>query len=146
MKIMVVNGVNLNMLSIREKDVYGSRGLDEINQDLKAVADNNNIEIEFHQSNFEGEIVELLHKAYFEKFDGVILNAGAFTHYSYAILDAIKAINHSVEVVEVHISNTDAREEFRKTSVISSACKGKIQGFGEQSYHLALGYFLNSDV
>lgn len=141
MKIMIINGVNLNMLSVRETNIYGDRGLTELNLDLKMFANNHGLDVDFYQSNIEGEIVDFLHKAHFNEYDGVILNAGAYTHYSYAILDAIKSIN--VPVIEVHISNTDAREEFRKTSVISSACKGKIQGFGEQSYYLALQYFAN---
>ncbi len=136
MKIMVINGPNLNMLGTREVGVYGNKSLTEINLDLKMFANGQDINVEFYQSNIEGELINALHKAHFQKFDGVVLNAGAYTHYSYAILDAIKAID--VPVVEVHLSNIDARDDFRKVSVISEACVGKIQGFGDKSYELAI--------
>ncbi len=130
MKLLFINGVNLNMTGIREKGVYGVQTLDEINAEIAAHFKDD--ECEFYQSNSEGDICSKLHSA---ECDGIILNAGAFTHYSYAIRDAIAAI--SVPVIEVHMSNVHAREEFRHTSVISAVCKGVVAGFGKNSYILA---------
>ena len=127
MKILVINGVNLDMLGVREPQIYGGRSLDDINADLSKVAKNLGAEIEFVQSNIEGEIVEFIHNG--RQFDGIILNAGAYTHYSIAIRDAISSID--TPCVEVHLSNVHKREEFRHTSVISAVCKGVIVGFGE---------------
>lgn len=137
MKFLFINGVNLNMTGVREKGVYGVQTLDEINADISARFKSD--VCEFYQSNSEGDICTELHKAQEENFDGVILNAGAFTHYSYAIRDAIAAI--SVPVVEVHMSNVHAREEFRHKSVLSEVCKGVICGFGKNSYILAAESF-----
>lgn len=137
MKFLFINGVNLNMTGVREKGVYGVQTLEEINADISARFKND--VCEFYQSNSEGDICTELHKAQEENFDGVILNAGAFTHYSYAIRDAIAAI--SVPVVEVHMSNIHAREEFRHKSVLSEVCKGVICGFGKNSYILAAESF-----
>ncbi len=139
MKILVINGVNLDMLGVREPQIYGGRTLDDINADLSKVAKNLGAEIEFVQSNIEGEIVEFIHKG--RQFDGIILNAGAYTHYSIAVRDAISSID--TPCVEVHLSNVHKREEFRHTSVISAVCKGVIAGFGENSYKLALYALLN---
>ncbi len=139
MKILVINGVNLDMLGVREPQIYGGRSLDDINADLSKVAKNLGAEIEFVQSNIEGEIVEFIHNG--RQFDGIILNAGAYTHYSIAIRDAISSID--TPCVEVHLSNVHKREEFRHTSVISAVCKGVIVGFGENSYKLALYALLN---
>lgn len=139
MKILVINGVNLDMLGVREPQIYGGRSLDDINADLSKVAKNLGAEIEFVQSNIEGEIVEFIHNG--SQFDGIILNAGAYTHYSIAIRDAISSID--TPCVEVHLSNVHKREEFRHTSVISAVCKGVIAGFGENSYKLALYALLN---
>ncbi len=141
MKILVMNGPNLNLLGEREPSVYGDNSLSAINERLKAEAEKNGAEIEFYQSNCEGELIDRLHNARSE-FDSVILNAGAYTHYSYAIRDAIAAIK--IPVVEVHLSNVHAREEFRHNSVISAVCKGTIAGFGEQSYFMALYYLLKT--
>lgn len=130
MKLLFINGVNLNMTGKREKAVYGDQTLDEIN---KEIAEHfKGVECEFFQSNIEGEICTKLQTS---QCDGIILNAGAYSHYSYAIRDAIAAIN--IPVVEVHISNVYAREEFRRTSVISAVCKGVVVGFGKLSYILA---------
>lgn len=137
MKLLFINGVNLNMTGVREKDVYGTQTLDEINAEIAAYFKGD--ECEFFQSNLEGEICTRLQRADNEGFDGVILNAGAFTHYSYAIRDAIASIKTSV--VEVHMSNVHAREEFRNTSVISEVCRGTICGFGKNSYILAAESF-----
>ena len=130
MKLLFINGVNLNMTGVREKGVYGTATLDEINKEIAAHFKNDTCE--FYQSNLEGDICTKLQTA---ACDGIILNAGAFTHYSYAIRDAIAAIN--IPVVEVHLSNVHAREEFRNKSVLSEVCKGVICGFGKNSYILA---------
>ncbi len=133
MKLLFINGVNLNMTGTRETSVYGSQTLDDINAEIAAYFTYD--ECEFYQSNIEGEICNALHGAADDGFEGVVLNAGAFTHYSYAIRDAIAAID--IPVVEVHMSNVHAREEFRHKSVISVVCKGVICGFGKYSYILA---------
>lgn len=135
MKLLFINGVNLNMTGVRERGVYGSQTLDEINEEIAAHF--KGAECEFFQSNIEGEICTKLHTA---ACDGIILNAGAFTHYSYAIRDAIASI--SIPVVEVHMSNVFRREEFRHKSVISEVCAGTIAGFGKNSYILAGESFL----
>lgn len=137
MKFLFINGVNLNMTGRREKGVYGTRTLGDINADISAHFAED--ECLFYQSNIEGEICTRLHAAADEGVDGIILNAGAFTHYSYAIRDAIASID--VPVVEVHMSNVHAREEFRHTSVISAVCRGVIAGFGKDSYILAAQSF-----
>ena len=131
MKILVINGVNLDMLGTREPEIYGGRTLDDINSDLSVIAKNMGADIDFVQSNIEGEIVEFIHSG--RLYDGIILNAGAYTHYSIAIRDAISSIK--TPCVEVHFHK---REEFRHTSVISAICTGVIAGFGEDSYKLAL--------
>lgn len=137
MKFLVMNGVNLNLTGKREKSVYGTATLDEINAKIAAFCEKSGDNVEFYQSNIEGELVNKLHEAYLNKsFDGIVLNAGAFTHYSYALRDAIAAID--VPVVEVHMSNVHAREEFRQKSVLSEVCKGVICGFGANSYLAAI--------
>ncbi len=137
MKFLVINGVNLNLTGKREKGVYGTATLEEINEKIAAYCKANGDSVEFYQSNIEGELVNALHAAFLERTcDGILLNAGAFTHYSYALRDAIAAID--IPVAEVHISNVHAREEFRKNSVISEVCKGTVCGFGENSYLAAI--------
>lgn len=131
MKLLFINGVNLNMTGRRERDVYGTQTLDEINAEIAKHFKGD--ECEFYQSNNEGDICTKIQNA--TNVDGIILNAGAFTHYSYAIRDAIASVN--TPVVEVHMSNVHAREEFRKKSVLSEVCKGVICGFGKNSYILA---------
>ncbi len=138
MKILVLNGVNLNLTGKREPSVYGSETLEDINREIWEFAQKQGHEVEFAQSNYEGVIVDLLQGAQ-GKYDGIILNAGAFTHYSYAIRDAIASI--TVPVVEVHMSNVHAREEFRRKSVLTEVCRGEILGFGKRSYLLALESF-----
>ncbi len=137
MKFLVINGVNLNLTGKREKGVYGTATLEEINEKIAAFVKANGDEVDFFQSNIEGELVNKLHEAYLERScDGIILNAGAFTHYSYALRDAIAAID--IPVAEVHISNVHAREEFRKKSVLSEVCTGVVCGFGAGSYLAAI--------
>ena len=137
MKFLVINGVNLNLTGKREQSVYGVETLEEINEKISAFAKANGDTVEFYQSNIEGELVNKLHEAYLRaSYDGILLNAGAYTHYSYALRDAIAAID--IPVVEVHISNVHAREEFRKVSVLSEVCKGVVCGFGVGSYLAAL--------
>lgn len=133
MRILIINGVNLNLTGEREKEIYGTKTLDEINEEIATRLRAQGDEVEFYQSNVEGEICNRLHLAFHERnFDGIILNAGAYTHYSIAIRDAIKGID--LPVVEVHMSNVYAREEFRQTSVIAPVCVGSISGFGAGSY------------
>ena len=137
MKFLVMNGVNLNLTGRREKGVYGLDTLDEINAKIAAFCQINGDEVDFYQSNIEGELVNRLHEAFLNHaYDGILLNAGAFTHYSYALRDTIAAID--IPVAEVHISNVHAREEFRHHSVLSEVCKGVVCGFGYYSYVAAL--------
>lgn len=137
MKFLVINGVNLNLTGKREKGVYGSASLDEINEKIAAYCTANGDQADFYQSNIEGELVNKLHEAFLDKtYDGILLNAGAFTHYSYALRDAIAAID--IPVAEVHMSNVHAREEFRHNSVLSEVCKGVVCGFGHGSYIAAI--------
>ncbi len=137
MKICVVNGVNLNMLGKREPEIYGSDTLESINAEIQKYCENRGVTVEFFQSNIEGEICEFLHTT---NADGVVLNAGAYTHYSIAIRDAITASQK--KVVEVHISNLFEREEFRQKSVIAPVCCGTVCGFGKKGYILAIESFL----
>ena len=139
MKILVINGPNLNMLGKREPKFYGNDTLEDLKSSIIKEFDGKAY-IEFFQSNHEGDIIDQLHKAH-DKFDGVVINPGAFTHYSYAIHDAIKAID--IKVVEVHISNIHQREEFRQKSVTASACIGQISGFGFYSYTLGINAIIN---
>lgn len=137
-KILIINGPNLNLLGEREPGIYGDTSLAALNEKIAKKAGSMDIKTEFFQSNHEGAIIDTLHAARTE-YDGVIINAGAYTHYSYAIRDAIAAIK--IPVIEVHISNVHTREEFRHKSVISAVCKGVICGLGEKSYLCALEYF-----
>ena len=138
MKYLVINGVNLNLLGKREPEIYGSDTLESINRALTAFAEEHGHTVSFYQSNLEGELCTALQNAD-GVYDGIVLNAGAYSHYSYAIRDAIAAIR--VPVVEVHMSNVQAREEFRRKSVLTEVCKGEILGFGKYSYFLALESF-----
>jgi 3-dehydroquinate dehydratase-2 len=133
MKIQIINGPNLNLLGIREPSVYGNGSFEDY---LKVLREHfPEVEIDYFQSNVEGELINKLHEVGFSA-DGIVLNAGAYTHTSVALHDAIRAIQ--TPVVEVHISNVHAREEFRHKSMISAACKGVILGFGMDSYRLAI--------
>ena len=134
-KILVLHGPNLNLLGEREPGIYGSTGIDELNKNIIARAKEQGLECEIFQSNHEGAIIDKLHAARL-KVEGVIINAKAYTHYSYAIRDAIDAIK--IPCVEVHISNVFSRDEFRSKSVIAPVCKGSICGFGFGSYYLAV--------
>lgn len=135
MKIQIINGPNLNLLGTRETSVYGARPFDDFMSELQARFPD--LQLSYYQSNIEGEIVSKLHETGFS-FDGIVLNAGAYTHTSVAIHDAIGAI--TTPVVEVHISNIYQREEFRHKSLITSKCAGMITGFGLEGYALALTY------
>ncbi len=133
MRVLVINGPNLNLLGTRKPEIYGARNLDDIN---KYITDYfKKTEIDFFQSNHEGEIIDQIQSAE-GKYDGIVINAGAFTHYSYAIREAIEAV--SMIVVEVHLSNLFKREEFRHNSVIAPVCWGSITGFGKYGYVLAV--------
>ena len=138
MRIQIINGPNLNLLGIREPEIYGKKGFEEYLHVLRNVFPN--IRIDYFQSNVEGELINKIHEVGFD-LDGIVLNAGAYTHYSLALMDAIKSVN--IPVVEVHISNVHQREEFRRHSVISPACKGVICGFGLDSYRLAIEALLH---
>lgn len=137
MKVAILNGVNLNFLGIRETSIYGSDTLEQINKKIEKFCIDSDIEIEFYQSNIEGEIVNKIHSLY-KSVDYLIINPGAYTHYSIAIRDAILAVG--IKTIEVHLSNVDAREDFRKHSVISDIAVGKISGFGSFGYIMALEY------
>lgn len=136
-RIQIINGPNLNLLGKREPSVYGDASFEGYLKDLRGRYPQ--CEIAYFQSNIEGELINKIHETGFS-FDGIILNAGAYTHTSIALRDAIKAVE--TPVVEVHISNVHAREEFRHVSMISAACKGVILGFGLDSYRLALEAFI----
>lgn len=141
MKILIINGPNLNFLGIREKGIYGSDTYEEMCSYLYKEAANLGVEIDIHQSNIEGEIIGLIQQAY-GKFDSIIINPGAYTHYSIAIYDALKSV--SMKVVEVHLSNIHTREEFRHKSVTAAACVGQIAGFGKYGYVMAINALLNN--
>ena len=138
MKIMVINGPNLNLLGQREPEVYGTETLGQIEESLVQAGREAGVEVTCFQSNIEGELVDALQKAD-KTVDGVILNAGAYTHTGVALHDAVAGID--VPVVEVHLSNPQAREDFRHRSLLAGVCAGSIAGFGADSYHLALYWF-----
>jgi len=135
MKVVVIQGPNLNMLGVREQNIYGPMKLDDIHRQMEEYAKQNGVDIEFFQSNLEGEIVDKLQECLGDA-DGIIINPAAYTHTSIAIRDAISAIQ--IPTVEVHLSNIHQREEFRHTSLTAPVCAGQIVGFGPFSYHLAM--------
>lgn len=142
-KILVINGPNINMLGVREKNIYGATDYEGLCDFIKATAEGLGVEVELVQSNYEGDIVTAIQKAY-GKMDGIVINPAAFTHYSVAILDALKAVN--IPAIEVHISNIHKREEFRHHSVTVAGCVGQICGLGLAGYALALEALAVYDV
>ncbi len=140
MKLLVINGPNLNFLGIREKTVYGNQDFDYLLSMLNEKAVKENISIDTFQSNCEGEIIDRIQKAYFDETQGIIINPGAFTHYSYAIRDALASMD--MPIIEVHISNVHKREEFRHVSVTAPVCTGQIVGMGLNGYILAVDAML----
>ena len=140
-RILVVNGPNLNLLGKREPEIYGKDSLEELNARLKRLADDLKIELIYFQSNHEGELIDYIHAHGFDA-DGMIINPGGLTHYSIALRDAISAVG--IAAVEVHLSNIHDLEEFRKTSIIAPVCIGQVTGFGFYGYAMALSYF--SDI
>lgn len=137
MKFLVINGPNINFLGIREKGIYGEENYDSLVAMINDKASELGIEVEVFQSNYEGGIIDRLQKAYFEKVDGIVINPGAFTHYSYAVRDALASIV-DIPKIEVHISNVHTREEFRHTSVTVPVCNGQVVGLGLKGYLYAM--------
>lgn len=137
-KVLLIHGVNLNLLGTREKDIYGEKTLDEINYYLTKKAEKIGVLLEIYQSNYEGSIVEKIHEAKENKVDYIVINPGAYTHYSIAIRDAISGV--MIPTIEVHLSNVYKREEFRHNSVTAPVCVGQITGFGYNGYRMALDY------
>ncbi len=140
MKILIINGVNMNMLGIREPEKYGSTTLKELEKDLYSYSFELGVDIETYQSNYEGDIVEKIHSAY-DNFDGIVINPAAFTHTSVAIRDAIAAVN--IPTVEIHMTNIQQREDFRHNSFIAPVCIAQISGFGKDCYKLGLQGLIN---
>ena len=136
MHILVINGPNMNMLGIRQPEIYGRATYQDLVDMIQAEADRMGVEVSFFQSNHEGALVDAIHQAYFDKVDGIIINPAAYTHTSVALLDAVKAVG--IPTVEVHVSDPDSREEFRHVSYIRAACVGTIRGHGLPGYLEAL--------
>ena len=137
MKILVINGPNLNFLGIRNKAVYGNEDYNYLEHMIQEYADSKGIEVECFQSNHEGAIIDKIQEAYFEQIDGLVINPGAFTHYSYAIHDALESVE-TFPKVEIHISDINTREEFRRISVTEPACDGQVVGQGLKGYLMAI--------
>ena len=140
MHILVINGPNINFLGKREPEIYGNRSYEDLLKTIAAEAEAHDVTVEFYQSNHEGYLVDAIQKAY-GRVDGIIINPAAYTHTSVALLDAVKAVD--IPTVEVHLSDPDTREEFRKISYIRAACVRTIKGFGFDSYIKALHYFID---
>lgn len=136
MNILVINGPNMNMLGIRQPEIYGSATYEDLKRMISAEAETMGVTVSFFQSNHEGALVDAIHGAYFDHVDGIIINPAAYTHTSVALLDAVKAVG--IPTVEVHVSDPDTREDFRHTSYIRSACKATIKGRGLPGYLDAL--------
>ncbi len=139
-QILLINGPNLNLLGKREPEIYGNLNLKQLEDNLKIKAEKAGLMLTTKQSNSEGQIIDFIHEAFNNNFNGLIINAGAYTHTSIAIRDAISATN--LPTIEVHISNIHKREKFRHLSLIAPVCIGQISGFGIKSYELALVYFI----
>jgi 3-dehydroquinate dehydratase-2 len=140
-KITIINGPNLNFLGIREKSVYGNENYNDLINMIKEKAKELDIQVDVFQSNSEGGIIDKIQQCYFDNVDGIIINPGAYTHYSYAIRDAIASVN--IKTIEVHISNIYEREQFRKISVIEPVCCEQIYGKGLLGYNIAMDHILN---
>jgi 3-dehydroquinate dehydratase-2 len=138
MRILVLNGPNLNMLGVREPDIYGKSTYTDLINMIQEHCDSKGIEVTFKQSNHEGDLVDFIQQAYFEKLDGIVINPGAYTHTSVALLDALKAV--SIPTVEVHISDVDSREEFRQISYVSRIAVKTIKGHGFDGYIEAVDF------
>lgn len=138
MKLLVLNGPNINMLGIREPDIYGKSTYEDLKNKVKKWGEDNSITVIEYQSNHEGDLIDQIQGAYFAKFDGIVINPGAYTHTSIGILDAIKAV--SIPTVEVHISHVNEREDFRKISYVGMVAKKTIAGYGLDGYIMALDY------
>ena len=143
MNILVINGPNLNLLGIREPDIYGNETLSDIENWLNEQPESNGHTIFWYQSNHEGDLIDRIHEA-MGNSDGIIINPGAFTHYSYALRDAISSVN--LPTVEVHLSDTEKREDFRKLSVITDVCIKRVSGFGKKSYLIGLQALLDQKI
>ena len=141
MKILVINGPNLDMLGMRQPEIYGKEDYDDLCYQIDEWANDYDISVDVRQSNYEGEIVEFLHEAFEDDFDGVIINPAAYTHYSYAIRDALDSY-HTIPKVEVHISDISAREEFRRISVVSPVCDKTVIGEGLKGYIHAVDFII----
>lgn len=141
MKIMIINGPNINFTGIREKELYGSKNYKEIELSINNYCKEKEHEVKIFQSNIEGEIINCIQEAYSENYEGIVINPGAYTHYSYAIYDALKSVD--IKTVEVHMTNIHKREEFRHKSVTAKACIGQISGFGEYGYIMAINALEN---
>ncbi len=140
-RILVINGPNLNMTGIRKKNIYGSETLKQINDELKIYAKARGLKIDFFQSNSEGEIIDAIQESR-NMYAGALINAGAYTHYSYAIRDAIESVESFLPYVEIHMSDISNREDFRKTSVITPVCKKQIMSYGKDSYKMGIDFLL----
>lgn len=138
MKLLVINGPNLNMLGIREPEIYGKTTYNELCKELNDYAVDKDVKLEIYQSNHEGDLIDKIQQAYFDNVDGIIINAGAYTHTSIAIADAIRSVN--IKCVEVHISDINNREDFRKVDYIECLCVKKITGHGIKGYFEAIDY------
>jgi len=146
-RIHIINGPNINFTGIREKNIYGNFTLKDIENNIIQYAQSLGFDIECYQSNYEGDVIEYIQHCYYEKVDGIIINPGAWTHFNYAIRDAIASVN--IPVIEVHMSNIHKREDFRHTSVTAPVCIGQICGFGDFGYIMAVSalknYFENNN-
>ncbi len=138
MKILVINGPNINMLGVREPEIYGNLTYEKMCDEINKYGKDIDVDLEFYQSNIEGEIINKIQEAFSSKVKGIVINPGAYTHYSIAIMDALKSVD--IPAVEVHISNIHKREEFRHISYPAKACIGQICGLGVEGYKLAINY------